>query len=88
MRIIDYPEKFVNEVKITIMPKLLSTTTADTGTLCYRVREATGLPQAAFAKKLGVSRASIDNWESGKRRPSGAAQKALEALAKRYKVKL
>lgn len=36
-----------------------------------------GLPQADFAKLLGVSVRTLQDWEQGRRNPSGAAQTLL-----------
>lgn len=69
------------------MAKLFSSKTADTTTLCYRVRVAMNIKQTDLAAQIGVSCRSVQNWEAGKRRPSGAAQKAMMALSKRYKIK-
>ena len=45
-----------------------------------RVRERTGLSQAAFADRICVPVATIRNWEQGRRPPSGAARALLLAL--------
>ena len=34
------------------------------------MRELLGLSQEAFAKKYGIPKRSIENWESGKRKPA------------------
>ena len=39
-----------------------------------RVRQKTGLSQAQFAKLLGVSVRTLQDWEQGRRAPSGAAR--------------
>lgn len=36
--------------------------------------------QAALAKAVGVSQAAVSQWESGARRPGGAAMQMLIAL--------
>jgi len=41
------------------------------------VRERTGLSQAHFAKLLGVSVRTLQEWEQGRRAPSGAARTLL-----------
>ena len=41
------------------------------------VREATGLSQARFALLLGVSVRTLQEWEQGRRAPSGAARTLL-----------
>ena len=38
------------------------------------VRERTGLSQAEFARLLGVSVRTLQEWEQGRRSPSGAAR--------------
>jgi len=46
-------------------------------------RKKTGLSQAKFAKLLGVSVRTLQEWEQGRRQPSGAA-KTLIAVAERH----
>ena len=41
------------------------------------VRERTGLSQARFAQLLGVSVRTLQEWEQGRRVPSGAARTLL-----------
>ena len=41
------------------------------------VREKTGLSQARFAELLGVSVRTLQEWEQGRRAPSGAARTLL-----------
>lgn len=45
-------------------------------------RKKSGLSQAEFAKLLGVSVRTLQEWEQGRREPSGAA-KTLIAIAER-----
>ncbi len=42
-----------------------------------RVRAKTGLSQAHFATLLGVSVRTLQDWEQGRRAPSGAARTLL-----------
>jgi putative transcriptional regulator len=42
-----------------------------------RVRMKSGLSQAQFAALLGVSKRTLEQWEQGRREPSGAAQKLI-----------
>lgn len=41
------------------------------------IREKTGLSQAHFAALLGVSVRTLQDWEQGRRAPSGAARTLL-----------
>ena len=47
-----------------------------------RIREATGLSQARFAELLGVSIRTLQDWEQGRRAPSGAARTLLMVAAR------
>lgn len=49
-------------------------------------RAATGLSQAAFAKLLGVSVRTLQEWEQGRKIPSGAAATLLKVAARHPKV--
>ncbi|MCI5150624.1 MAG: helix-turn-helix domain-containing protein [Candidatus Electrothrix sp. MAN1_4] len=44
------------------------------------------LSQGAFAHLLGVSKRTVQQWEQGRRRPSGAAQSLLKIAEKRPDV--
>jgi len=44
-------------------------------------RQSTGMSQAEFASALHISRRTLQEWEQGRRSPSGAAQ-ALVRIAK------
>ncbi len=46
------------------------------------IREGTGLSQARFAELLGVSVRTLQEWEQGRRAPSGAARTLLLIAAK------
>jgi putative transcriptional regulator len=41
------------------------------------IRESTGLSQSRFAELLGVSMRTLQEWEQGRRAPSGAARTLL-----------
>jgi len=41
------------------------------------VREKTGLSQSAFAALLGVSTRTLQDWEQGRRQPTGPARSLL-----------
>jgi putative transcriptional regulator len=49
-------------------------------------REKTGLSQAHFAELLGVSVRTLQDWEQGRRVPSGAARTLLVIAAKNPNV--
>jgi len=46
------------------------------------IRERTGLSQVRFAQLLGVSVRTLQDWEKGRRAPSGAARTLLMVAAK------
>lgn len=48
-----------------------------------RAREKSGLSQSKFATLLGVSVRTLQDWEQGRREPSGAA-KTLLRIAEKY----
>lgn len=48
-----------------------------------RVRLKSGLSQAQFAAALGVSKRTLEQWEQGRREPSGAAKQLLK-IAERH----
>jgi putative transcriptional regulator len=52
------------------------------------IRERTGLSQAKFASLLGVSVRTLQEWEQGRRTPSGAARTLLMVAAKNPKALL
>lgn len=47
-----------------------------------KTREKTGLSQARFAQLLGVSLRTLQDWEQGRRAPSGAARTLLMVAVK------
>lgn len=53
-----------------------------------RIREKTGLSQARFAQLLGVSVRTLQDWEQGRRAPSGAARTLLVVASKNPRVLL
>jgi putative transcriptional regulator len=48
-----------------------------------QARQSAGLSQAEFAEALGISKRTLQEWEQGRRAPSGAA-KALIRIARRH----
>lgn len=49
-------------------------------------RHKVGLSQAQFAALLGVSKRTLQDWEQGRREPSGAAKSLLKIAEKRPDV--
>lgn len=48
-----------------------------------QARQNTGLSQADFASALSISKRTLQEWEQGRRSPSGAAQ-ALIRIARKH----
>ena len=48
-----------------------------------QARQGTGLSQAEFALALSISKRTLQEWEQGRRSPSGAAQ-ALIRIARKH----
>jgi putative transcriptional regulator len=46
------------------------------------IREQYGLSQDKFASLMGISLATLRNWEQGRRKPEGAARILLRVAAK------
>ena len=47
-------------------------------TMVARVRIQSGLSQSQFAEILGVSKRTLEQWEQGRREPSGAAKTLIK----------
>jgi len=52
------------------------------------LRAALLLSQAEFAKKMGVSFATVNRWENGRFAPSYKAKRKLRALLKKHGIVL
>lgn len=50
------------------------------------IRKRTGATQDAFARQIGVSIATLRNWEQGRRTPEGPARILLAMLARDPKI--
>lgn len=48
-----------------------------------QARQSTGLSQSEFATALSISKRTLQEWEQGRRAPSGAAQ-ALIRIARKH----
>ena len=46
------------------------------------IRERVGLSQTRFAGLIGVSKRTLENWEQGRRHPTGPARALLRLLDK------
>jgi len=46
----------------------------------HDIRERTGLSQTRFARLIGVSKRTLENWEQGRRRPTGPARALLRLV--------
>ena len=44
------------------------------------IRDKAGLTQEKFAEVMGVSKRTLENWEQGRRTPTGAARSLLRAF--------
>jgi putative transcriptional regulator len=44
------------------------------------IRERTGLSQTRFASLIGVSKRTLENWEQGRRSPTGPARALLKIV--------
>ena len=53
-----------------------------------KVRTRLGLSQARFASLLVISEDTVQNWEQGRRHPTGAAQVLLKVAARHPKAVL
>ena len=53
-----------------------------------RVRGKLGLSQSKFASLLGISQDTLQNWEQGRREPTGPAKVLLKIAARHPKVLL
>jgi len=51
-----------------------------------RVRLKSGLSQTQFAAALGVSKRTLEQWEQGRRKPSGAAKQLLRVAERHPEV--
>lgn len=68
-------EKKLNRRIVTIIP-----VKEYTAKEVKKIRQSTGLSQKLFASYMGVSIKTVEAWESGKNRPSGAASRILHMM--------
>ena len=60
----------------------------DPQTAVVRLRGKLGLSQSRFATLLGISRGTLQNWEQGRREPTGPAKVLLKIASKHPQVLL
>ena len=51
-----------------------------------RVRNKLGVSQTRFARLLGISEDTLQNWEQGRRNPTGPAKVLLKVAARHPKI--
>lgn len=51
-----------------------------------QARQKVGVSQSAFAELLGVSRRTLQEWEQGRRKPSGAARSLIQIAIRHPEV--
>lgn len=62
--------------------------TFDTPAELSRVRSQLGVSQPLFARLLGISEKTLQNWEQGRRKPTGPAKVLLRVAARHPKLLL
>jgi putative transcriptional regulator len=60
--------------------------TVEPKTAAAKARVKTGLSRARFAALLGVSRRTLEQWEQGRREPSGAARTLIKIAELRPEI--
>src|SRR5688572_33447634 len=86
-------DKAKRDVGREILEGILELKRGETGRVSHlpsvtQIREGTGLSQARFAQLLGVSVRTLQEWEQGRRSPSGAARTLLLIAARNPKALL
>lgn len=74
------------ELEQSVREMLAGQGTAVTVSPVAAVRVQSGLSQSAFAQLLGVSLRTLQEWEQGRRSPSGAAQTLLKIALKHPEI--
>ena len=54
----------------------------DVAALLQSIRAGAGLSQSGFARALGLSVRTLQEWEQGRKHPSGPAQKLIELVSR------
>ena len=61
---------------------IVHTFEADGSPTLATIRMRSGLSQAEFARSIGVKKATLLNWEQGRRKPDGPARVLLALIAR------
>lgn len=77
-----FEEELLQSVKEMKSQKFAASTNVNI-TEVTKARVNAGFSQDSFAKLLGISVRTLQEWEQGRRKPSGAAQTLLK-IAKRH----
>lgn len=80
----------VNEMKVirSRKAKPSRTFTFDVPAEVTKVRDQLGVSQPIFARLLGISEKTLQNWEQGRRKPTGPAKVLLRVAARHPKLLL
>ena len=73
---LQFQEHLLQSVRDFKARKFVRTTHVPT-TAAAQARASVGLSQARFAQLIGVSQRTLQEWEQGRREPTGAAQTLL-----------
>ena len=77
--------KLLRSVREMKAAQAARSTTVATGQVA-QARQSAGLSQAQFAAALGISKRTLQEWEQGRRSPSGAAQTLIRIAQRHPKV--
>lgn len=69
----------LREVEALCLPKKRSYRPED----IRRIRTACHVSQAVFAALLGIGKTTVQQWEQGQKKPSGAAQRLLDLVERK-----
>ena len=64
------------------MARPLESSDRDATALLQGIRANAGRSQSGFARALGLSVRTLQEWEQGRKHPSGPAQKLIELVAR------
>ena len=64
------------------MARPLESSNLNAAALLQGIRASAGLSQSGFARALGLSVRTLQEWEQGRKHPSGPAQKLIELVGR------